>query len=596
VTEWAGWSFANKDWWITAADNQRRVEYTLGRGTVMIADPDEWDDAAHLPGLFETTITTPAIPLGGAAANSLVLVYDSSWRPEATDDGAPNFPVDENGSPINNQTGFITASFDSTAEAEVQRWTSINSEETYHDHLPNESVVVSLNNPAGAQSLVLKFGMEKAANDWWWAIDNVAVGTPPFLAGISADGVSFSLRIVEALGRAVDQTKPVTMQLDGTVLSGISMFPEGSYLVLSYSQAPTVFAPGSHHTVQVAYTALDGSPREESASFVAPSYTTAVATPTTVTATITEADWLAVDEAKGIQLQLDGSTAAVSSITRGEGIVVVRYTQTAVFESGSSHALAVTFQTSSGQSLTDTVTFTAPAWSTLPSHLATAAGTGAQAGLIWHTHQLETARANTIAAAESQLAGALGPSVHDTYFANPDGTFSIDFVNFDQNAGDAGWFNGSAAPPLNVYDEVIPGIPGTTASTDYIAGEARTFLEFTQPGLYTMVVNSDDGFQVAPPVAARQQRLVLLNVDRTDFHRYVAVRIPVPFAAHRAPTKPGAAPQGGPVFDGGPTANPLFHIHRNPPEPIAQRHPEALRAPRTARQHPGPRGRVGGAA
>src|SRR5687767_15062498 len=86
ITEWAGWSFANKDWWVTAAGNQRRVEFTLGRGAVMIGDPDEWDDAPHPQGLFETTMATKTISLTGVAANSLILFYDSSWRPEAKDD------------------------------------------------------------------------------------------------------------------------------------------------------------------------------------------------------------------------------------------------------------------------------------------------------------------------------------------------------------------------------------------------------------------------------------------------------------------------------------------------------------------------------
>src|SRR5687768_7097984 len=36
VTEWAGWSFANKRWWIRA-DDQNRSFFHLGQGTVMIA-------------------------------------------------------------------------------------------------------------------------------------------------------------------------------------------------------------------------------------------------------------------------------------------------------------------------------------------------------------------------------------------------------------------------------------------------------------------------------------------------------------------------------------------------------------------------------
>ena len=75
ITEWAGWSFANKAWWVKAAEDQRRSEFALGQGTVMIADPDEWDDATHTKGLFDATITTRAIGITNSPANSLVLVY-----------------------------------------------------------------------------------------------------------------------------------------------------------------------------------------------------------------------------------------------------------------------------------------------------------------------------------------------------------------------------------------------------------------------------------------------------------------------------------------------------------------------------------------
>ena len=125
ITEWAGWGFANKDWWVTTAGNQRRVEWTFGQGTVMIADPDEWDDAGHVQGLYAVDVTTAAINLAGATANSLVLAFDSSWRPEARDDGEPSFPVGPGGERINNQTGTIALSYNDGPLNEVLRWDSV---------------------------------------------------------------------------------------------------------------------------------------------------------------------------------------------------------------------------------------------------------------------------------------------------------------------------------------------------------------------------------------------------------------------------------------------------------------------------------------
>jgi hypothetical protein len=514
MTEWAGWSFANKDWWITAAGNQRRLEFTLGRGTVLIADPDEWDDNNHVQGFFDSTIKSAPIGITNAPAGSLVLVYDSSWRPEATDDGLPKFPVDAEGNRINDQTGYITVAFDGAPEVEIQRWTSISGDPTYHDHFPNESVVVPLGNPAGAKNAVIKLGMEKSANDWWWAVDNIAIGIPPFLSGISADGVSFTVRIVEALGKAVDQTKPVTVRLDGTPVSPVSFSQEGSYLLLAYSQAPQVFQPGSTHSVRVTYTAVGGAQRDETATFVAPSYTRVASTPTIVTATIQEPEWFVVDETKPVQLKLDGATVIPASVVRTDvSQVTVRYAQATPFVAESSHSLEVTFSTTGNQVLTDAVGFKAPVWITLPAQIATPIGTVSSPGMKWRTHQIEAARANTIAQAEAQLAGSLGPSVHDPAGQEADGFYLVDFVNMDQSAGDAGRFNSSALPPQDIPDAYIPGIPGTTFSTDNIVGEARAFIEFPQTGMFSMVVNSDDGFQVSAGTTNQPTQLVLGTFD-----------------------------------------------------------------------------------
>lgn len=36
VTEWAGWSFADKAWWVETADDQQRSQFELGVGTVAV--------------------------------------------------------------------------------------------------------------------------------------------------------------------------------------------------------------------------------------------------------------------------------------------------------------------------------------------------------------------------------------------------------------------------------------------------------------------------------------------------------------------------------------------------------------------------------
>ncbi len=175
VTEWKGWSFADKEWWVPTAGDQRRSEFELGEGTVAIADPDEWDDLGSPKdlGLYNTFLKTKSISLAGIQANSLTLDFVSSWRPEGFDD------VDN----TNNQTAQITASYDGGAPVEVMLWDSEEGGPNYHDHMPNEEVSVQINNPAGASNVVLSFNLLLSYNDWWWAIDNIT------LSGKSGGGV-----------------------------------------------------------------------------------------------------------------------------------------------------------------------------------------------------------------------------------------------------------------------------------------------------------------------------------------------------------------------------------------------------------------------
>ncbi|MCI0536301.1 MAG: hypothetical protein L0Z50_13860, partial [Verrucomicrobiales bacterium] len=514
VTEWAGWGFADKNWWVRTAGDQRRSEWSFGQGTVMIADPDEWDDAAHDQGLYNVFVGTPDIALAGQAANSLVLTFDSSWRPEAFDDGLPNFPVSEDGSRTNNQTGVITVTFDAASPVEVVRWDSDSNSPTFKadGEFINEAVVVPLNNPAGAQKLALNFAMLYAANDWWWSVDNIAVGVPPFVTGVTADGVSFAVRITEALGKTVKDSPAATAELDGQAVAPVEITRDGARVSVRYSQAPEIFPPGSRHTVKVKFTNNEDKVIEDSVEFIAPSYTTVSATPTRVTATITDTDWLKVDESKGVSLELDGA-AVTGSASRADTQVLVSYAHPQIFAAKSAHQLKVTFTTATGKSVAETVGFTTPDWTALPTGLATAAGTGTEPGLRWRTHQLGTGRDTRVAAAEQQLAGTLGTSIHDPAGQGTDGFYSISLVNFDQGPADAGRFNSAAEGALAVVDEAIPGIPGTDGTNDNVAGEALAFLEIPQAGLYTMVVNSDDGFQVSAGTANNPSAYVLGQFD-----------------------------------------------------------------------------------
>jgi hypothetical protein len=164
MTEWAGWALTDKDWWTQVAGDQRRSEFTLGEGTVAVADPDEWDDSSH-PGPiaedpYDTWLSTPPIDLSSARPGSLQLRFDSSWRPEYDDSY--------------HQTASLTVSYDGGDPIELFRWESNSTSPNFKDdNSTNETIFVPIDNPAGATSMVLTFGLFDAGNDWWWAIDNI---------------------------------------------------------------------------------------------------------------------------------------------------------------------------------------------------------------------------------------------------------------------------------------------------------------------------------------------------------------------------------------------------------------------------------------
>ena len=82
--EWKGWVAADKNSWIKESGGttgQDRDQFTLASGSIMVADTDEFDDAAN-GGAFKGFVTTKPIDLTGVAAGSVKLEFDSSFRPE----------------------------------------------------------------------------------------------------------------------------------------------------------------------------------------------------------------------------------------------------------------------------------------------------------------------------------------------------------------------------------------------------------------------------------------------------------------------------------------------------------------------------------
>ena len=146
VVEFDGWTFLDPVSW-NATAGQDRAQFTKGTGVVAVGDSDEYDDKADAK--FNASLSTPAIDISGAAAGSLVLTYDSSWRQEP-------------------QQGKVTVAFDGGDPVTLLELTP----DTPTGY--NDTVSLSLNNPAGASTAVVTWD-HQGHNNWWWAIDNIMV-------------------------------------------------------------------------------------------------------------------------------------------------------------------------------------------------------------------------------------------------------------------------------------------------------------------------------------------------------------------------------------------------------------------------------------
>lgn len=177
VLEFEGWRIVDRNWWVQTASGQDRQEFLSANGSIFVADPDEWDDFPNEAGTqgpteyghFDSTLRISGISLQGIAQNTARLSFFSSWRPEAFDDGDNT----------NNQSATLKVVYDDPANTtvDVLTWDSDETSPNYKPDATNEFVNVPLENPAGATSATLEFRLFKAANDWWWAIDNLNMFT-----------------------------------------------------------------------------------------------------------------------------------------------------------------------------------------------------------------------------------------------------------------------------------------------------------------------------------------------------------------------------------------------------------------------------------
>lgn len=233
VLEWQGWHAALGSWWQFTCGDQNRSDFTtdpghLSYGAALIADPDEWDDF-DANGLnpdgdgrrFNAAATTPAFSMAGAAQNTAVLRFYSSWRDEG------------------NQTALVSISYDGGAFQQILEFSSDPNSPNYKPFATNEVVEIPLNNPGGVSNARVKFELNDAVNNWWWAVDTIVVFADTTAAQTNTPAAFFASIPTFNTTTAVPVTYPVVEGADSYVLE-FSKTEDFSTIVTS---VPTASAP-----------------------------------------------------------------------------------------------------------------------------------------------------------------------------------------------------------------------------------------------------------------------------------------------------------------------------------------------------------------
>ena len=157
--EYFGFNIFNKESWIAEQGNQDRTTFTKGVGNVLVADPDAYDDSVEIDSnLFNVFATTQEFDLAGLPENSVNFQWSNSFRWN------------------DNQTGVVDVSFDGGANWQnlFTQGQPTGSPQLDSLDAANETVSVEVPNPSEGTAQ-FRFGLVNGSNDWWWAVDNVAV-------------------------------------------------------------------------------------------------------------------------------------------------------------------------------------------------------------------------------------------------------------------------------------------------------------------------------------------------------------------------------------------------------------------------------------
>ncbi|MCD6338136.1 MAG: hypothetical protein J7M29_01980, partial [Verrucomicrobia bacterium] len=207
-----------------------------------------------------------------------------------------------------------------------------------------------------------------------------------------------------------------------------------------------------------------------------------------------------IQDAPGVQV-VDGSVSlkvngedvtASSNITKSGDITTIEYsTLPDLLPGGTKIDLEIGYQDTQGESYTIERSLTVEQYTLVPADLKAADVNTSTTGFRIRPYQVEEANPNDNDWTEEMLQGLHGENKADTFGLDAEGFMDwLDVIDFKNDSGGSGNF--TLDYPLDMVN--IPG-PDMT-SEDNCALEIIGYIEFPQAGMYTMGVNSDDGFRV----------------------------------------------------------------------------------------------------
>ncbi|MFZ4733435.1 MAG: Ig-like domain-containing protein, partial [Pirellulales bacterium] len=165
-----GWSYMAKSAWIAEQGDQSRSRFSKGSGTVVVADPDAWDDYPHIAGRFNSFLVTPSIDLAGVTPGSVTLEFDSSYYPELPQFGVVEVSYD-NGASWGPLLFFGDASNPNDGRNDH---IVVSAASVPNSYVGGATVDAALVSPATGQ-MKFRFGLLEGENNWWWAVDNLVI-------------------------------------------------------------------------------------------------------------------------------------------------------------------------------------------------------------------------------------------------------------------------------------------------------------------------------------------------------------------------------------------------------------------------------------